>query len=65
MNSVSEMGLGLANFAVFAKVANWLQTGCEISCLVDPALLLILSSTASHFLHFALFFPLIFGLVDG
>ena len=75
MNSVSEMGLGLANFAVFAKVANWLRTGCEISLrlrtvceisfLVDPALLLILSSTASHFLHFALIFPLIFGLVDG
>ena len=75
MNSVNEMGLGLANFAVFAKVTNWLRTGgeislrlrtvCEISCLVDPVLLLILSSTASHFLHFALVFSLIFGLVDG
>ena len=28
-------------------------------------LLLIMSSTASHFLHFALVFPSIFGLVDG
>ena len=32
------------------------------SCIL---LLLILSSTASHFLHFALVFPLIYGLFDG
>ena len=68
----------LANFCIFAKVANWLRTGCEMVAKFRlgfemvakfPALLilllLILSSTASHFLHFALVFPLIFGLVDG
>ena len=68
------MGLGLANFAVFAKVANRLRIslGLRIDCeqvAKIPALLffllLILSSTASHFLHFAFGFPSIFGLVDG
>ena len=43
MNSVSEMGLGLANFAVFAKIANWLRillrlrSGCENSCFAVPS----------------------------
>ena len=74
MNSVSEMGLGLANFAVFAKLANWLRislrlrSDCELVAKI-PALLflllLILSSTASHFLHFAFVFTSIFGLFDG
>ena len=32
---------------------------------LSPALHFILSSTASHFLHFALVFSLIFGIVDG
>ena len=44
------------------------RLGCEMVAKF-PALLilllLILSSTASHFLHFALVFPSIFGLVDG
>ena len=68
------MGLGLANFAVFAKVVNRLRIslGLRIDCeqvAKIPALLffllLILSSTASHFLHFAFVFTSIFGLVDG
>ena len=44
------------------------RLGCEMVAKF-PALLihllLILSSTASHFLHFALVFPSIAGLVDG
>ena len=68
----------LANFAIFAKLANWLRTVCEmvakfrLGCemvakfpALSPALHFILPSTASLFLHFALVFSLIFGLVDG
>ena len=68
----------LAKIAIFAKLANWLRTGCELvakfrlGCEMVakfPALFICtashLSSTASHFLHFALVFPSIFGLVDG
>ena len=67
----------LAKFAIFAKVANWLRTDCEmiakfrLGCEMVakiPALLflllLILSSTVSPFLHFVFVFPSIFGLVD-
>ena len=62
------------NFVIFAKLANLLRTGCEfrLGCEVVAKipvllflLLLILSSTASHFLHFAFVFPSIFGLVNG
>ena len=68
------MGLGLANFAIFAKVVNRLRnslnlrTGCEQVAKIPVLLfflLLILSSTASHFLHLAFVFTSIFGLVDG
>ena len=50
MNSVSEIGNVLANFAVFAKVAKWLRSDCEISLRLRnvceiPALLIC---TASH-----------------
>ena len=68
----------VANFCIFAKVANWLRTdcelvakfrlGCEMVAKIPTLLfllLLILSSTASHFLDFAFVFPSIFGLVDG
>ena len=44
------------------------RLGCEMVAkflALSPALDLIMSSTASHFLHFALVFSLIFGLVDG
>ena len=74
----SEIGLGLAKFRVFAKVAKFslklrnfrnpsenFRNSSENSRLVDPSLLFILPSTASNFLHFALVFSLILGLVDG
>ena len=74
----SEIGVGLAKFGVFAKVAKFslrLQNFCNLSenfrnssensSFVDPSLLFILPSTASNFLHFALVFSLILGLVDG
>ena len=74
----SEIGLGLAKFGVFAKVAKFslklrnfrnpsenFRNSSENSRLVDPSLLFILPSTASNFLHFALVFSLILGLVDG
>ena len=56
MNSVSEMGLGLANFAVFAKLANWLRislrlrSDCELVAKI-PALLFLLLLILSLFLH--------------
>ena len=68
------MGLGLANFVVFAEVANRLRNSlrlridCEQVAKIPVLLfflLLILSSTASHFLHLAFVFTSIFGLVDG
>ena len=74
----SEIGVGLAKFGVFAKVAKFslrlrnfrnlsknFRNPSENSCIVDPSLLFILPSTASNFLHFALVFSLILGLVDG
>ena len=74
----SEIGVGLAKFGRFAKVAKFslrmrnfrnpsenFRNSSENSCFVDPSLLFILSSTASNFLHFVLVFSLIFGLVDG
>ena len=74
----SKIGLGLAKFGVFAKVAKFslklqnfrnpsenFRNSSENSRLVDPSLLFILPSTASNFLHFALVFSLILGLVDG
>ena len=68
------MGLGLANFVVFTEVANRLRNSlrlridCEQVAKIPVLLfflLLILSSTASHFLHLAFVFTSIFGLVDG
>ena len=64
------------NFAIFAKLAKRLRLrislrlriGCEQVAKIPVLLfllLLILSSTASHFLHFAFVLPSIFGLVDG
>ena len=74
----SEIGVGLAKFGVFAKVAKFslrlrnfrnlsenFRNPSENSCIVAPSLLFILPSTASNFLHFALIFSLILGLVDG
>ena len=74
----SEIGLSLAKFGHFAKVAKFslrlrnfrnlsenFRNLSENSCIVDPSLLFILPSTASNFLHFALIFSLILGLVDG
>ena len=74
----SEIGLGLAKFGVFAKVAKFslrlrnfrnpsenFRNSSENSRLFDPSLLFIMPSTASNFLHFALVFSLILGLVDG
>ena len=74
----SETGVGLAKFGDFAKVAKFslrlrnfrnpnenFRNSSENSKLVDPSLHFILSSTASNFLHFALVFSLILGLVDG
>ena len=55
----------VAKFRLGCEVFEKFRLACENSCFVDPALLVILSSTASHFLPFALVFPLIFGLVDG
>ena len=74
----SEIGIGLAKFGAFAKVAKFslrlrnfrnlsenFHNPSENSCIVDPFLLFILPSTASNFLHFALVFSLILGLVNG
>ena len=74
----SEIGLGLAKFGVFAKVEKFslrlrnfrnpsenFRNSSENCRLVDPSLLFIMPSTASNFLHFALVFSLILGLVDG
>ena len=74
----SEIGMGLAKFGVFAKVAKFslrlrnfrnlsetFRKLSENSSFVDPSLLFILPSTASNYLHFALVFSLILGLVDG
>ena len=74
----ANLAMGFAKLAMrnFAKVIwQWvceIGNGCELhsilrllfhwSCIL---LLLILSSTASHFFHFSFVFPLIFGLVDG
>ena len=73
-----EIGLGLAKFGVLAKVAKFslrlrnfrnlsenFRNPSENSCIVDPSLFFILPSTESNFLHFALIFSLILGLVDG
>ena len=79
----SEIGMGLAKFGHFAKVAKFslrlrnfrnlsenfrnlsenFRKLSENSSFVDPSLLFILPSTASNFLHFALVFSLILGLV--
>ena len=70
----NEQCTWLANFAMRTEIANWLPTHCEIrnGCELFAKILfccssmsLILSSTASHFLHFSFDFPLIFRLVDG
>ena len=70
MNSASR----LANFAIFAEIANSLRNSLRLRIDCEqvakmPVLLfcipLVLSSTASHFLHFSFVFPLIFGLVVG
>ena len=56
---------------MFAKVAKFRNLSenfrklSENSSFIDPSLLFILLSTASNFLHFALVFSLILGLVDG
>ena len=70
--------MGLAKFGIFAKLAKFslslrifaslakiFTSLANIPASFDPSLLLILSSTASNFLHFALVFSLIVGLVDG
>ena len=67
----SEIWGGLAKFGVFAKVTKFslrlrnFRNSSENSSFVDLSLLFILLSTASNFLHFALVFSLILGLVDG
>ena len=57
----------LRNFRI-AKLARLLRSAqcpaATVPLLQHPAAC-ILSSTASHFLHFALVFPLIYGLFDG
>ena len=60
-----------ANFAMrnFAKLLamglrNVQDPAATVPLVLHPAAC-ILSSTASHFLHFSFDFPLIFGLVDG
>ena len=50
----------LANFAM----RNVQDPAATVPLVLHPAAC-ILSSTASHFLHFSFDFPLIFGLVDG
>ena len=49
------------DLAKFAKIANWLRNSLALLFFLLP----ILSSIASHFLHFAFVFTSIFGLVDG
>ena len=57
---ILAMGCEVGN--VVCEMHSILRLLFHCSCIL---LLLILSSTASHFLHFSFDFPLIFGLVDG
>ena len=58
MNSV----LALRNWHLALRTAQY--PADTVPLVLHPAAH-ILSSTASHFLHFSFDFPLIFGLVDG
>ena len=64
MNSV----LALRNWLWHCEIGNGLRNAQypadTVPLVLHPAAH-ILSSTASHFLHFSFDFPLIFGLVDG
>ena len=55
-----------ANFAKLLAMGlrNAQYPAATVPLVLHPAAC-ILSSTASHFLHFSFDFPLIFGLVDG
>ena len=52
----------IANLNLALRTAQY--PAATVPLLLHPAAC-ILSSTASHFLHFALVFPLIYGLFDG
>ena len=64
-----EIGIGSVNSKLALRNGIW---HCEISQCPATTVPLLLhpaashpASTASHFLHFALVFPLIYGLFDG
>ena len=63
----SHCEFGLVNFRI-AKLARLLRSAqcpaATVPLLLHPAASHPVS-TASHFLHFALVFPLIYGLFDG
>ena len=73
-----EIGFGIAKLALALRISHcefglralaMLLRSAQCPAATVPLLLhpaaCILSSTASHFLHFALVFPLIYGLFDG
>ena len=57
-----EFEFGIAKLVLLLRSAQC--PAATVPLLQHPAAC-ILSSTASHFLHFALVFPLIYGLFDG
>ena len=65
---IAKLNLALRNWLWHCEIGNGLRNAQypadTVPLVLHPAAH-ILSSTASHFLHFSFDFPLIFGLVDG
>ena len=59
---IAKLNLALRNWHLALRTAQY--PADTVPLVLHPAAH-ILSSTASHFLHFSFDFPLIFGLVDG